>query len=112
MAYSRQNNDYRNVSPHKATSLTKASTGNIVRFKDSSGKVVEGVALYFKSDHLLVGVQSKTKPYVWGVVKRIKTANGGSRKVEGWLPNNSVWAVPFASVTETLSSEYKSDEQG
>lgn len=84
------------------SAVTRAKAGNRVRFKDSSGKLVEGIALQFHSDSLLVGVQSAVKPYVWGIKTRVPLKDGGSKAIEGWIPNNSLWAVPFSHVVETL----------
>ncbi len=83
------------------SSLTRARPGNRVKFKDSSGKVVEGVALRFRSDSILVGVQDAAKPFVRICVH---TKPDGTR-VLGNVPNNSLWVVPFSDVIETLNNQ-------
>ena len=84
------------------SNLTRAQKYNRVRFKDTSGKDVTGVCLYFRSDHIVVGVQSTVKPMVYGKIHG-RDKNGES--MFGWVPNRSLWVVPFASVIETLSQE-------
>lgn len=60
-------------------------------FTGSNGLPMSGVALHFKSDSVLVGVQDEKKPYV-----SLRTIKGKTISV----PNNSVWQVPFTSITE------------
>jgi hypothetical protein len=76
------------------SALTKAKHNNRVRFRDSAGHLVEGTPAYFYSDHMLVTVRNTTKPFTWGRV--------GNGMKEGWVPNNSMWAVPYSDVTETI----------
>ena len=85
------------------SALTRARTGNRVTFKDAAGHLRNGVCLYLRADHIVVGVQNSERPWVWGVVRRVKGKDGVMRPVEGRIANNSVWAVPFASVIETYS---------
>lgn len=71
------------------SSLTKCRIGDAVTWKDSSGKVVEGLALHFRSDHMVAGTQANP-PYVWVYDRKL----GRDKRT----PNNVLWIVPYTSV--------------
>ncbi len=77
------------------SSLTRARAGERVTWKDSSGKVVDGVALHFRSDHMVAGTQSAAKPFVYVYDRKL----GHDKRV----PNNVLWIVPYVSVIATAA---------
>ncbi len=74
------------------SSLTRARLGDRLTWKDSSGKVVEGIALHFRSDHMVAGTQA-SPPNVWVYDHKL----GRDKRV----PNNVLWIVPYTSVIST-----------
>lgn len=85
--------------PARMTSLTKAAKYDTVVFKDTNGVQHSGVALEFRSTYMLVGVNNPEKRMVT-VQTRGKDGTPKLTKV----PNNSVWSVPYDSVTHTAMS--------
>ncbi len=75
------------------SSLTRARLGDRLTWKDSSGKVVEGVALHFRSDHMIAGTQANP-PYVWVYDRKMCR--------DKRVANNVLWIVPYASVIATV----------
>ncbi len=71
------------------SSLTRSRIGDRVTWKDSAGHTVEGVALHFRSDHMIAGTQANP-PHVWVHDHKL----GRDKRV----PNNVLWVVPYVSV--------------
>ncbi len=80
----------------KVSSLTRSRIGDSVTWKDSSGKAVEGIALHFRSDHMVAGTQANP-PYVWVYDRRLAK--------DKRVPNNVLWVVPYASVISSKLPE-------
>jgi len=74
------------------SSLTRCRVGDRVSWKDSSGKPVDGIALHFRSDHMVAGTQAMP-PYVWVYDRKL----GRDKRVA----NNVLWIVPYVSVVAT-----------
>lgn len=82
------------------SAVTRARRNDVVTFKDKAGHVVNGVALEFRSDSMLVGVQSAEKPYVFVAGQR---ADGTAYTKR--VPNNAIWAVPYTAIMATSMPE-------
>ncbi len=95
------------------SSFTRANKGDRVRFKDASGKTLDGLVLGLRGTDSLVGVQSTEKPQLWGELRtdfgKVRTHKVTGRPLMGWIPNNSIWVVPFTSITETYIPTVESE---
>ncbi len=75
------------------SSFTRARVGERVTWKDSAGHIVDGICLHFRSDHMIAGTQSATRPYVWVYDHKLER--------DKRVPNNVLWIVPYVSVIAT-----------
>lgn len=80
------------------SALTRSRKYDRVEFKDPSGKVLDGIVLYARSDCAMVGVQSKNRPEV-GVRAWDRYTKS---YVDKSVPNNQLWIVPFKDIIRTL----------